>query len=183
MKNKSILSAMDITLIALFTALIAVCSFITVPVGTVPFTLQTFAVFVAAGLLGARRGTLSVVAYIIIGAIGIPVFSKMTGGVGVLTGPTGGFIIGFILTALIIGLLPRVIKVGDKRIKLVVLFISMLLGDAVCFAIGTVQFMVVMDMGLSATLGLCVIPFIIPDLAKMVVAIIVVDRVKKYVHI
>ena len=81
-------------------ALMAICSWISIPL-TVPFTLQTFAVFVTLGILGGKRGTLSILVFLLLGAIGVPVFAGFTGGMGILLGNTGGYIIGFILSALV----------------------------------------------------------------------------------
>ena len=87
------ISARDIAHIALFTALMAVCAWITIPFA-VPFTMQTFAVMLAAAVLGTRRALLSLILYLALGTVGIPVFSGFTGGFGVLAGPTGGYLIG-----------------------------------------------------------------------------------------
>lgn len=100
--NLKLISARDITFIALSVALMAICSWISVPM-TVPVTLQTFAVFTAAGLLGMKRGTAAVLIYILLGAIGLPVFAGFTGGFGILAGSTGGYIIGFAFSALVVG--------------------------------------------------------------------------------
>ena len=102
--NKKRSAILDMVFTAMFTAVIAVCSIISIPVGEVPITLQTFAVCISAALLGWKRGTLSVLIYILLGAVGVPVFGGMTGGLGVLAGPTGGYIIGFLPAAVIIGL-------------------------------------------------------------------------------
>ena len=90
----------DIVYIGVFAVIMAICSWISIPT-TVPFTLQTFGVFIAVGVLGGKRGSLAVLVFIILGAIGIPVFSGMTGGVGILLGSTGGYIIGFLFSALV----------------------------------------------------------------------------------
>ena len=90
----------DLVYIAVFAVLMAVCSWISVPTA-VPFTLQTFAVFMAVGVLGGRRGTMSVALYIILGAVGVPVFAGMTEGIGILTGTTGRYIVGFLFSALV----------------------------------------------------------------------------------
>lgn len=165
------------------TALIAICSWISIPLGEVPFTLQTFAIFLAIGLLGGKLGTISVVAYVLLGAIGVPVFAGFTGGFGIIMGTTGGYIIGFIFTALEMWLAERIF--GKKPL---VSIISMLIGLLICYAVGTVWFMVIYThntgaVGLGAVLGWCVIPFIIPDLVKIALAFIITNRVNKYVHV
>ena len=86
--------------IGLFAVVIAICSWISIPT-VVPFTLQTFAVFLAVAVLGGKRGTLSVIVYVLLGAVGLPVFSGFKGGIGVLLNTTGGYIIGFIFSALL----------------------------------------------------------------------------------
>lgn len=97
----------DLVYIAVFAVLMAVCSWISVPTA-VPFTLQTFAVFMAVGVLGGRRGTMSVALYIILGAVGVPVFAGMTGGIGILTGTTGGYIVGFLFSALVMWAMEKI---------------------------------------------------------------------------
>ena len=91
----------DLTMIALMAALTAVCAWITIPFSLVPFTLQTFAVFTALALLGGRRGTASIVLYLCLGLVGLPVFSGFSGGVGALLGPSGGYLLGFVGTGLV----------------------------------------------------------------------------------
>lgn len=178
--NLKLISARDITFIALSVALMAICSWISVPM-TVPVTLQTFAVFTAAGLLGMRRGTAAVLIYILLGAIGLPVFAGFTGGFGILAGSTGGYIIGFAFSALVVG---SITKTFGK--KTIVLAISMVAGLLVCYAFGTAWFMYVYTsksgaVSLAAVLGWCVIPFIIPDMAKIILAVIIVNRISKHV--
>ena len=92
-------STRDLVYVAVFAALMAICAWISIPT-TVPFTLQTMGVFLAVGLLGGRRGSLAVFVYLLLGAVGAPVFSGFTGGVGSLVGTTGGYILGFLLCAL-----------------------------------------------------------------------------------
>ena len=166
--------------IAMFAVLIAICSWIYIPT-TVPFTLQTFAIFCTVGLLGGKRGTLAVLVYILLGAAGIPVFASFEGGIGTLLGSTGGYILGFLLSALIYWLMTMLF--GNKMIITV---IAMLLGLLVCYTVGTVWFMAVYAqssgaVGLMTVLGWCVIPFILPDLAKIAVATILVKRLAPHV--
>ena len=127
----------DMAYIAVFTVLIAICSWISIPMA-VPFTLQTFAIFLAVSVLGGRRGTIAVVVYVILGAIGVPVFAGFSGGLGVIMRNTGGYIVGFILTALIMWLMERLF--GKK---LWVQAVSMVLGLLACYALGTAWFMFV----------------------------------------
>ena len=166
----------------MFTALIAVCSQIYVPT-PVPFTLQTLAVFIAGGLLGWKRGVLCVAVYILLGMVGVPVFAEFSGGLRVLFGMTGGYIIGFIFTALIVGLMCD--KLGKK---LWVLAVSMTAGLAVCYLFGTLWFMFVYSrqvepIGFVAALGTCVVPYLLFDAAKIIVAAILVNRLDKIIRL
>ena len=102
------LTTREITYIAICAVLLAACSWISIPT-VVPFTLQTFGVFLVLLLLGGRRGFLAILTFILLGAVGAPVFANFTGGVGILFGSTGGYIIGFLFTALIYWALERVI--------------------------------------------------------------------------
>ncbi|MDY6103893.1 MAG: biotin transporter BioY [Acetatifactor sp.] len=177
-KNK--LNVLDLAYIGAFAALMAVCSWISIPT-TVPFTLQTLGVFLAISLLGGKRGFLSVLVYILLGAVGFPVFSGFKGGLGAIIGTTGGYIVGFLLTALVSGLIMD--KFGKK---IPVMMIAMLLGLIACYALGTVWFMYVYaqktgPIGLMTTLGWCVFPFILPDCIKLALAILIEKRVGKYV--
>ena len=172
----------DIVYTAFFAVLIAVGSWISIPM-TVPFTLQTFAVFVTLGILGGRRGTMAVLLYILLGAVGIPVFSGFTGGVGILLGNTGGYIAGFLLTGFIFW--------GMQRMfgrSLGVQVISMLLGLISCYFFGTVWFLLVYmrngsTVSVVTVLGWCVIPFFVPDLVKLGLALTVARRVSRYAGI
>lgn len=172
----------DMVYIALFAVLIAVGSWISIPT-TVPFTLQTFAVFVTLGILGGRRGTFSVLLYILLGAVGIPVFSGFRGGIGVLLGNTGGYIVGFLLTALIVWGIEKVLGRGVK-----VQIISMVLGLVVCYGFGTAWFLFVYmrtagAVGIMTVLSWCVFPFILPDLVKLGLALTISRRVARYAEI
>lgn len=180
MAEKKKLKTIDMIYVGLSAAIIAVCAWITLPVGPVPFTLQTMAICLVAGLFGWKRGTFATVIYIALGAVGVPVFSGFKGGIGALVGPTGGYIIGFVFTALIVGF------VSDKtKGKLWAIAVSMVVGIAVCYAFGTGWFYYFIQstkpMTLGAVLGACVVPFIIPDLAKIAIASILVNRLKSLV--
>ena len=172
----------DMIYIAMFAIIIAICSWISVP-ATVPFTLQTFGVFVTVGVLGGKRGSLSVLVYLLLGVIGVPVFAGFSGGLGVLLGSTGGYIIGFLLSALIMWGME--ILFGKSNVVLVV---SMIVGLLVCYLFGTVWFMSVYarttgPIGVMTALGWCVFPYIIPDGIKIVLAMILCKRMAKIIRI
>ena len=172
----------DLTLIALFTVLMAVCAWISVPVPApfIQFTMQTFAIFAALFALGGKRGTYAITAYLLLGAVGAPVFSNFRGGLGVLLGTTGGYILGFFFTALLYWLITA--KLGNT---LAVKIAAGALGMAVCYAFGTAWYLVLYaqmgkPMGVLTALGYCVFPFILPDLLKLSLALLLSQHVEKF---
>ena len=172
---KNFWSARTLTEVALSAALLVVCSLISVP-AAVPFTLQTFGVFVILVILGWKKGCAAILLYILLGLIGLPVFSGAKGGPAALIGPTGGYILGFLLTGLCYWLYERL---GHERVPAQAL--SLLLGLALCYTFGTAWFMRVYtgEITLARALALCVWPFIIPDLIKLALALPVGRRVRK----
>ena len=183
--SKKKFSTIELVYIAVFAALMAVCSWISIPAPAplAPFTLQTFAVFAILLLLGGRRGFFTVLTYILLGAIGVPVFAQFMSGVGVLFGTTGGYIIGFLFSALLYWALERVIE-GKPVLQIA----ALVLGLIVCYAFGTAWFMVVYarqagPVGLATALGWCVLPFIIPDLVKLALAWVLASMLKKHVKL
>lgn len=169
----------SLTMIALSAALMAVCSFITVPNPFVPFTLQTFGLYVTILLLGGRRATLAVLLYLALGAVGLPVFSGFRGGIGALLGFTGGYLIGFLFCSLTAWGLEKLLPEGTLREGL-----SLAIGTLVCYAFGTAWFVAVYTgekgpIGLMTVLTTCVLPFLIPDALKGVLALIVSGRLKR----
>lgn len=173
--KKKKFKTIDIVYIGLFAALIAVCAWISIPM-TVSFTLQTCAVCLTAGLLGWKRGTLTVLVYILLGMVGLPVFTGFKSGIAAVTGPTGGYIVGFIFTALIVGWAAD--RLG-KKLWVNILFMA--IGILVCYLFGTVWFMIAYKVTFVSALTTCVIPFLIPDAVKIAVAAILVNRLKKFV--
>lgn len=178
------MSTRDMVLSAVFAAVIAVFAVMTIPIGEVPITLGLFGVMIAAVVLGAKRGTISVLVYILIGAVGLPVFSGFKGGFSVIAGPTGGYISSYILVALIIGAASGLSAKQINVVRMVICFISCIIGTAVCYFIGTVQFMAVSGNDLVSSLGMCVLPFIPFDILKGIAAsalgVIVSQRVTKF---
>lgn len=165
----------DMVCIAVFAVIIAICSWISIP-ATVPFTLQTFAIFLTVGVLGGKKGSLAVLVYILLGAVGVPVFAGFSAGIGILFGNTRGYIVGFLASSLVMWGMEKFM--GRKTWTLA---IQMVVGLIVCYAIGTVWFMIVYAqssgaVGLTTVLGWCVIPFIVPDLVKIVLALVLSKR-------
>ncbi len=165
-------SVLDITTIALCAALIALCSQIAIPT-VVPFTMQTFGVFCTLGLLGGKRGTIAIALYLCMGAIGLPVFSGFSGGIGHLLGQTGGYLTGFLFSALLYWLITASSDNSYWR-----QILAMAAGLLVCYIFGTLQFAILYTrntgaVGLTTILGWCVFPFIIPDVLKIGLALAV----------
>lgn len=168
----------DIVLMALFVGLITICAWMSIPT-LIPFTMQTFAVYLTINFLGGKNGTISICIYILLGLMGIPVFSNFTSGVGVILGPAGGYMLGWIISGFVMWILESVM---DSNIFAQAL--SMLIGLLVCYIFGTAWFVLVYSrntaaVGLWTALLGCVIPFIIPDLLKLSLALFVSQKLKK----
>lgn len=145
-----------------------------IPVSPVPISLTNLAVYFAIYVLGMKRGTISYCIYLLLGLVGLPVFSAFTGGAGKLFGPTGGYLIGFIFMALICGFF---IEKWEKKIYMH--FIGMVLGTAVCYIFGTAWLAYTAHMGFAAALAAGVIPFIPGDLVKIIIAMIAGPIIRK----
>lgn len=181
-KKSSSLSVIDIALIPLFSAIIALCAWITVPIPGIPFTMQVFGVFASLAVLGAKKGLISIIVYILLGAVGVPVFSGFNGGIGVLLGATGGYIIGFMVSAGAYLLLTQIIK-NESRTAM---FLKMACSHVFCYLFGSVWYLIFYTkntghIGFFSVLMACVIPYIIPDLAKIALAVFLGGEVKKRV--
>lgn len=163
-------------------ALMAVSAWITIPLGPVPFTLQTFVMVFVLLALTPREALASIGIYLVLGAIGLPMFSAMRGGFGVIAGPTGGFLWGFLLGAVVaLALragLSRLSK-GNETVADVCTAIAFL---AVCYLCGWLQLNAVTGMGLPAAFAAGVAPFIIIDVIKAVVAVFTARAVRRGVH-
>ena len=176
-KNKT----RDIVFIALFAVLMAVCSWISIPTA-IPITMQTFAVFLALFSAGGKRGTFAILTYIAIGLAGMPVFSGFMGGVSALFGATGGYIIGFVFAALIYWLFEKLFGKSKKTAA-----VSAIVGMTVCYIFGSLWYAFVFsggtgEAGFFAAFAQCVLPFILPDAAKLALAFFVKRRIEKYIN-
>ena len=181
MSEKRAFSVRRMAYIAVMTVVLCICAWITVPF-TVPFTMQTFGVFAALLLLGGRDGTAAIGLYLLLGAVGLPVFSGFRGGVGHLLGPTGGYLIGFLFTGVAHIFLGQLIEKRKYPARIALLFAE----HVACYLIGTLWFMGVYGsrdtpVGFFAALGLCVLPYVLPDLVKIVLAEFISCRVRRYV--
>lgn len=173
-QKKTKTNVREMALIAVMAAVTCVLGPLSAPIGVVPISFTNLAVYLAIYVLGCKRGTVSYIVYLLIGLVGVPVFSGFTGGVGKLFGPTGGYLIGFIFMALICGWF-----IDRFECKLVPSFAGMVLGTIVCYIFGTVWLAYQAGMSFYAALAAGVLPFIVGDLAKMVVAAIIGPQVRR----
>ena len=167
----------NMALCGLFAALFAVCGWIAVPFGDIAFTLQTFAVFLCLGLMGGKWGCVSNFVYLLMGAVGLPVFTGFQGGFGILFGATGGYLLGFLAA----GLVYWGITAAYPKASL----LGMGAGLVACYAIGTLWFWGVYlggsAMGFWAAAVKCVAPYVLPDGVKLILAYLLTRRLQKYV--
>lgn len=165
-------------LISIMAALICVLAPVAIPVGAIPITLATFVIYITAALLGPKRGTISIVLYIAIGMIGVPVFSAYRSGFGVVLGATGGYIIGYIPLAFLSGLF-----VYHNKSKFIFYPLGMIIGTIALYAVGTIWYMLVMDSGLVESLLACVVPFLLFDLIKIIIASLTVYLIHQRIEV
>ena len=161
--NTKKLSIRELCQIGMFTAVIAVCAQIVIPQpGGVPFTLQAWAVSLAGLILGSKNGTLAALAYVLLGAVGTPVFAGFSGGFGVIMRPTGGFILSFPVVALLAGL-------GERKGGIIWVFLGLAAGSIFNWTVGLLWFNWITDFGLAVSFGYAVAPFIIAGVVRTAV--------------
>lgn len=165
----------------IFAVLLAICSWISIPT-VIPFTLQTFGVFLTVLLLGGRQGSIATSIYLLLGAVGIPVFSNFGAGIGYLLGNTGGYAIGFLFIGLTGWLFEKIF--GRKPVSML---LAMILGLLLCYTFGTFWFMNISMKGTGVSgwisaLAMCVFPFILPDLCKLILAYFISKRLKPMLY-
>lgn len=164
----------QITVTAIFAALMCIFGPMSVPIGPVPISLTNFVIYIAVFVLGTKLGTLSFVVYLLLGAFGLPVFSGFAGGVGKLVGPTGGYLVGFIPMALICGFF--ITKFFNKKH---IVAIGMVFATLVVYALGTVWFVFQMKCDVLYALTVCVFPFLIGDAIKIAISIVLGSILRK----
>ncbi len=156
-------------------AMLCVCGWLAVPIGDVALTMQTFGVFLTLYLLGGKRGTVTVCVYLILGAVGLPVFSGFRGGIGILLGATGGYLVGFLVTGLIYWAVTALC--GQRGIA-----VGMILGLLGCYAFGSGWYLLIYAdaNALIAVIMKCVLPFVIPDFIKLYLACSLGKRLRRH---
>lgn len=174
----------NLVYIAVSTALLAVSSWLAFPIGAIPVTLQTLVVYLAAGLLGWQCGLFAVLAYLLLGFVGVPVFSGFAGGAFVLLSPTGGYLIGFLFIPLIMGaFLPWAKRETDGK-KILPYALGAALGVLCCYAFGTLWCVLGIGgeaAGLVAALSTCVLPYLPFDIVKIAAAVLLIIKLEKYI--
>ncbi len=169
------LRVQDILNVALFSALTAIGALISIPLPFVPITLQTLFTYMAGALLGGYLGALSQLIYVLIGVVGLPIFAGWKAGIFALVGPTGGYLVGFIPGAFVIGKLAEMRENPSFRW----LLICMTAGTAIIYASGVLQLMNWMRIGVNEALVIGVLPFIVGDALKMLAAAYMTIRIRK----
>ncbi len=162
-----------LTKVAIMSALLCAICPIIIPLGIVPISLATLFIMIFTYIFGSRMCMLSIIIYILLGAIGIPVFSGYTGGIHILIGPTGGYILGYLLMCLISGTLIK--HLGANMIFTTISFIC---GNLALYCIGTIYLSIINNLSYSNAILTGVVPFIIPDLIKIILASIMAPRLK-----
>jgi biotin transport system substrate-specific component len=169
-------SVRDLCYMALFTALIAACAQISIPLPTgVPLTLQTFAIMLAGIKKKKKKGTISVLMYVLLAVMGVPILANFTGGAGVVFGMTGGFVLSFPIMALIIGLSDKLSNIKTNKFLLPIGLVTAVIVNYIC---GMIYFSIITSSSLMAAFIACVLPFILGDIAKMVLAVALGKSVK-----
>ena len=168
----------NMTFCGIFSALLCLCAWLSFPLGDTAITLQTFGVFLCLGTLGGKRGTVSIFVYLLLGAVGLPVFSGFRGGIGTMLGTTGGYLTGFLVCGLVYWLLTFLFPRRTLP--------AMATGLLVCYLLGTVWYSIIYTDSSAATFGFilakCVFPFLLPDIAKLLLAYQLSKKLKPFVY-
>lgn len=169
----------QMTLISLFAALTVVGAFISIPLYPVPLTLQTLFTLSAAMTLGSAMGMLSQIIYVMLGVIGLPVFAGFKTGIGILFGPTGGFLFGFIISAYIIG---KIIELKKEK-NFFYYFLAGVIGTIILYIIGITQLSLVTDMGIKKALMVGMLPFLPGDILKIIAASFIASKLRPIIEL
>ena len=167
------------TLISLFSALTAVGAFIYIPLYPVPLTLQTLFTLLAGMTLGSVMGASSQIIYVLLGVVGLPVFAGFKAGIGILFGPTGGFLLGFIISAYVIGRIIETIK--EKNIFYYL--VAGLIGTIILYIVGITQLSLVTGIGIKKAITVGMLPFLPGDILKIITASFIASKLKPIIEL
>ena len=170
----------DIVYTGMFTVLLAICSWISLPT-MIPFTLRTFGIFIILFVLGGKRGTMVILIYLLLGCIGIPVFSNFGAGIGYLLGNTGGFVLGFLFIGFSLWFSEKLCPAKPS-----VQITALLIGLMLCYLFGCfwfIQSSCAANATKTSVFSICVLPFIIPDLCKLGMAYVLSKRIKPLLNL
>ena len=172
--SKNSFTIYDMCTIAIFTAIISVLAQIAIPMPSgVPFTLQTFAITLTAVVLGAKKGAVAVLIYLLIGAVGVPVFTNFRGGLQAFVGPTGGFLLSFPVMTFLIGF-------GAEKREIKWFYpLMLILGTIVNYIVGIILYCFVMSSTVSTAFFACVLPFIPSTIITSILASMLGLKIKK----
>ncbi len=172
-------NTITLTSIAIMSAVLCVLGpmSISLPFSPVPISFATIGIFLSLYVLGAKFGSLSVIIYLILGVIGLPVFSTFSGGIGKVAGPTGGYLIGYVFLAVISGIFIDKFK-NNKLLQ----FIGMISGTLICYLIGTIWLSFQADINFVSALTIGVLPYIVFDLTKIVFSILFGNKIRDIIN-
>lgn len=173
-KAVTVLPVRQLCSIALMSALMCLLGPLSIPIGPVPISVMTLIIYLTLYALGMKMGTISCIIYLLLGFVGVPVFAGYTGGAAKLLGPTGGYLVGYIFLMLVGGFIME--KIAFKRILSMA---GTIVGTAVLYVFGTIWFVILMKCDVAYALSACVVPFLIGDFAKIVLAELVGQELRK----
>ena len=175
----------SIVLCAFFCALTCVLSIVSIQIQPIPITMATVAVYFSGVILGPKYGTASQVVYLIVVLAGLPCTSKLVGGVSAFTGPTAGFLLGYVPMALVIGLVYYFFKkkFNNSPMQKLGLVLAMVAGTFVCYLCGLIWYMIYSSTNIYSAFMVCVVPFLIGDIAKIVLVVVSVPKLEKFLKI
>ena len=168
----------QMTLISLFAALTAVGAFLSLPLQPVPLSLQTLFTLLAGMVLGSARGALSQVIYVFLGVIGLPVFAGFKAGIGILFGPSGGFLWGFIICAFLVGKMAE----GKRGKNIFYYFLVGLMGTIIIYILGIAQLSLVLGIGIRKAIAIGMLPFLLGDILKIIAASFITHKLKSIIE-
>lgn len=168
----------QMTLISLFAALTAVGAFLSLPLQPVPLSLQTLFTLLAGMVLGSARGALSQVIYVFLGVIGLPVFAGFKAGIGILFGPSGGFLWGFIICAFLVGKMME----GKRGENIFYYFLVGLMGTIIIYILGIAQLSLVLGIGIRRAIAIGILPFLLGDILKIIAASFITRKLKSIIE-